>query len=339
MSLHADFVLVPPVGTSLADFENNLEQKFVNAAQKYQATRNLKVTLKLKLLKNYFKFIFYLQDSLESDDSTLLLPPPAAVIQMHTDGTRDDAIKLPEITIGLDQDKNAKGIPNSTRTDEGTLQRYRKNRKNHMNHRHHHKNHRKRYRKQENRFTTEASIRRVAEDVVRDKEEIWRNQSSILRQSLNNQADSLSTFKRKLAKQEELWNQMQENDTKIASALAKGHRRQVDAILSLRKDLDDMHRTQELQTAAFRDLEMNQQEEHIHDEQRRPRTFMNSEESKEIANFLRRLNITSPDDTEILRQANGSNISNIFVFPDPVRSHIQRRHRTFLASKYAFSFF
>ncbi len=256
-------------------------------------------------------------------------------------------------------------IPNSTRTDSAKTQSYmngwtdertsadlkaaRPLHSHGYQHRHpRHRDRKERRKKMHKRqrkessdsFTTEASIRRVAAAVVRESEVTWRNQSAVLRQNLNSQAKLLTRIKEKLDTQDTLWTKKQEEDLERA----KEHRQQQDALLSLRDEVHEMQRLQDLQHATFREMEMSQRTADEEDEHMRFRHYVDNQERNKISNFLKELNLTTlGEDVELIKGTNGFNISNIFIFPRAAAvganytstsvSRVQQRHSEFLSSK------
>ncbi len=269
--------------------------------------------------------------------------------------------------VGLEKRNNGavlwdfkKRIPNSTSTEDSTAtdrreqsstqdlqqQRYRHHhskRQHHADHqegRHRHRHHHREHKKNKDyapRFTTEASIRRVAKDVVKQQNILWQNQTQILRESLADQGKALSRIQRKLHKQQKWWAEVKDNDREMS----RQHENQEKNLVEIRDELDDLQRVQELQEAAFRQMEIAQHDQEATEEKKRFDTFVELQDSATLSEFLLSLNLTNTDNMEVIRERNNT---NIFIFPRTEAStssrtdntselSVSKRHRQFLASK------
>ena len=256
------------------------------------------------------------QDNQNKDRSSQKKPEPDAKFMVNK--------------FGMIENNQDKGIPNSTRLDHedftsdsqhyGTGQRksadftqpQKSHKIQHSPHgKHRKRKHHKRRKQFQSRFTTEATIRRVAADVVREKETTWRNQTAVLRHNLNQQAGVLSSLKEQIAAQESWWIALQENN----QAMALEHQQQEVSLRALRDELENMHRLQQLQEATFRDMEMAHAHEDHEDEQSRFEFFVAEQEKQKISDLFKLLNLTDLGDVDLIKESNGSNISNVFVFP------------------------
>ncbi len=224
-------------------------------------------------------------------------------------------------------DRHSGRIPNATRSDdEKGWHRSKPGRngaftedRNHQT-RHHHHEHgkqpqelkrrqkRRKYHRSNSRFTTEATIRRVATDVFREKEATWQKQSTTLRENLDNQADILTNLRRKLDRQQLLW---KEKDMRMAEKQKK----QQDSLLSLGDKLGEIERLQHLQEATLREMETAQGYQELEHEETRFESFIGQKEEAKVFDLLQRLNITNVGDAELIQETNGVNISNVFIFP------------------------
>ena len=216
-------------------------------------------------------------------------------------------------------------------------------------HKHHDKRHRKR--KHNQQFTTEASIRRVATDVVRHyfdaaavtTEERWKSQSDFLHETLNQQDEVLHKLQEKLDDQAEWWKGVVANDSLKAAEQTANHLQQQKALTDLHQELAELRRQQQIQEAAFRQMEIVQDLEEQQEENRRLHSFLDRRQQQKVNDVLNNLNFTNFDSVSMFHQKNGS--TNIFVFPRlgelrnrPVnntsRLTLKERHDRFLSSRY-----
>ncbi len=235
------------------------------------------------------------------------------------------------LDVEKNQGRHKKQIPNSTRIDEHKQKfedlKHKKQRRNRYRHKHGH-------RKNENhRFTTEASIRRIAEHVINEKEAHWRNETVILRHNITYQAEVLARLQISLQRQEDSLSDVQQNDITVA----KQKKIQADLLNSLREELDEIHRFQQIQEASFREIEMAQQQQELANEEDRLAHYVDGEETEKISDFLKGLNLTNSNNVQLL-SSNIFNGSNILVFPRTAAvsdkpNSVQGRHEKFLSSQ------
>ena len=243
-------------------------------------------------------------------------------------------------------------IPNSTKTDppkskkisqDSHEEKYRRRKKKPHQDKH---RHRHRHLPETNaedardRFTTEASIRRVAQDVLKEKEKTWRKQTEHLRESLTDQEKALKRIQRKLKKQQQWWTEVQAKDMQMA----KVHKNQEENLLEIRDEVDELQRVQDLQVANLRQMEIVQHDNGVKAEKKRLDSFVDLQEGEKLSKFLSSLNFTNVNDMELIRQDNDNNVTNIFIFPqiESIRGRrwgnstlsIQQRHQKFVESRY-----
>ncbi len=201
-------------------------------------------------------------------------------------------------------------------------------------------------------ITTEATVRRVANEVVKEfyrtnsHDKTWRNQTAVLRQGLNQQAEILEKVQNILRSQEERWAQEQATNSQKAIQQQKEQEEQESILRSIRDELQEVQRQQELQQAAFHQMEIAQHDQLKEHESERLVNFVSAVNAEEIRKILEEFDL--PDDVELIQQTS-ENTSTIFVFPRTaaVKDHdinetnfqnssitLEAKHKQFLMSRY-----
>ena len=248
----------------------------------------------------------------------------------HSDRGRDDETNAVEHERTKQQHgRGSRGHGRRRKQHIGSRRRSRKMQNIAHGDRFHRHSHQERNRNKD-RFTTEASIRRVAEDVMQQKEANWRNQTQIFRQNLEHQNQVLARIQEQLRK-------VEEKDV----AITADHKLQEEVILAIQAELDTVHRLQQIQEASFHEMAMSQQDEELLEEQNRLSRFVDQRKTDKISELLAALNLTNFGDVELI-SSNIFNGSNIFVFPRTaavrnregnISDSVGKRHQDFMASK------